>query len=367
MSDRFHVLVTGGTGFIGSHTVVSLLQQIPNSTVHIMDNYWNSSKTVLERIHVILGDAAKGRITLQRCDLRDRHVLEEMFQKHKFDAVIHFAGFKAVGESVKQPLWYYSNNIAGSVVLFEMMKKYDVKTLVFSSSATVYGEPEYTPIDENHPIRALNPYGRTKLFIEEICRDLANSEEGWNIVLLRYFNPVGAHPSGLIGEDPVGIPNNLMPFVQKVALGKLPKVNVFGNDYPTKDGTGVRDYIHVVDLADAHVAALNKTRAAKSLGCVVYNVGTGQGTSVLEMIAAMKKACGKDIPYEIAPRRPGDSAVVYAKTDFAKQELGWEAKYNIEDMVRDQWNWASNNPEGYPAGDGGAVKVEPMEFELNKD
>ncbi|XP_040970925.1 UDP-glucose 4-epimerase GEPI48 isoform X2 [Gossypium hirsutum] len=264
----------------------------------------------------------------------------------RFDAVIHFAGLKAVGESVSKPLLYHDNNIVGTITLLEVMAAHGCKNLVFSSSATVYGWPKKVPCTEEFPLSAVNPYGRTKLFIEEICRDLRNSDSQWKIILLRYFNPVGAHPSGLIGEDPRGTPNNLMPFVQQVAVGRGQALTVFGKDYSTKDGTGVRDYIHVVDLADGHIAALKKLSDPK-IGCDVYNLGTGKGTSVLEMVTAFEKASGKKIPLQIAGRRPGDAEVVYASIKKAETELKWKAKYGIEDMCKDQWNWASKNPFGY--------------------
>ncbi|KAL1187231.1 hypothetical protein V6Z11_A01G235600 [Gossypium hirsutum] len=264
----------------------------------------------------------------------------------RFDAVIHFAGLKAVGESVSKPLLYHDNNIVGTITLLEVMAAHGCKNLVFSSSATVYGWPKKVPCTEEFPLSAVNPYGRTKLFIEEICRDLRNSDSQWKIILLRYFNPVGAHPSGLIGEDPRGTPNNLMPFVQQVAVGRRQALTVFGKDYSTKDGTGVRDYIHVVDLADGHIAALKKLSDPK-IGCDVYNLGTGKGTSVLEMVTAFEKASGKKIPLQIAGRRPGDAEVVYASIKKAETELKWKAKSGIEDMCKDQWNWASKNPFGY--------------------
>ncbi|KAL8536370.1 hypothetical protein ACS0TY_011843 [Phlomoides rotata] len=267
---------------------------------------------------------------------------------YRFGAVIHFAGLKAVGESVQKPLMYYDNNLIGTIVLLEVMAAHGCKKLVFSSSATVYGWPEVVPCTEESPISATNPYGRTKLFIEEICRDIYKSDSTWKIILLRYFNPVGAHPSGNIGEDPRGIPNNLMPFVQQVAVGRRPALTVYGTDYNTIDGTGVRDYIHVVDLADGHIAALNKI-SDPSVGCEVYNLGTGKGTSVLEMVAAFEKASGKKIPLVNAARRPGDAEVVYAETDKAERELKWKANYGVDEMCRDQWNWASKNPYGYEA------------------
>ncbi|KAJ0630817.1 putative UDP-glucose 4-epimerase [Helianthus annuus] len=279
-------------------------------------------------------------------DIRNKPALEELFASTKFDAVIHFSGLKAVGESVKKPLMYYDNNLIGTLTLLEVMDAYGCKKLVFSSSATVYGWPKEVPCTEEFPLSAANPYGRTKLMIEEICQDLYASDNKWKIILLRYFNPVGAHPSGDIGEDPRGVPNNLMPFVQQVAVGRLPTLRVFGTDYSTKDGTGVRDYIHVVDLADGHAAALRKLSDPK-IGCEAYNLGTGKGTSVLEMVAAFEKASGKKIPLVMSDRRPGDAEVVYASTEKAELELNWKAKYGIDEMCRDQWNWASKNPYGY--------------------
>jgi len=283
-------------------------------------------------------------------DLRDKPALEQIFASTQFDAVIHFAGLKAVGESVQKPLFYYNNNLIGTITLLEVMAAHGCKKLVFSSSATVYGWPKEVPCTEEFPLSAANPYGRTKLCIEEICRDIYGSDSEWKIILLRYFNPVGAHPSGDIGEDPRGIPNNLMPFVQQVAVGRRPALTVYGNDYSTKDGTGVRDYIHVVDLADGHIAALCKLDEP-GIGCEVYNLGTGKGTSVLEMVAAFEKASGKKIPLVMAGRRGGDAEIVYASTDKAEKELNWKAKYSIDVMCRDQWNWASKNPYGYGSPD----------------
>ncbi|CAH8314237.1 unnamed protein product [Eruca vesicaria subsp. sativa] len=319
-----NILVTGGSGYIGSHTVLQLLNG--GYSVVVVDNLDNSSAASLQRVKKLAGGNGE-RLSFHQVDLRDRPALEKIFSETKFDAVIHFAGLKAVGESVEKPLLYYNNNIVGTITLLEVMAQYGCKNLVFSSSATVYGWPE-------------------QLFIEEICRDVHGSDPEWKIILLRYFNPVGAHPSGYIGEDPLGIPNNLMPYIQQVAVGRRPHLTVFGTDYKTKDGTGVRDYIHVIDLADGHIAALRKLDDLK-ISCEVYNLGTGNGTSVLEMVGAFEKASGKKIPLVMAGRRPGDAEIVYASTEKAERELNWKAKYGIEEMCRDLWNWASNNPYGY--------------------
>ncbi|KAG6600513.1 hypothetical protein SDJN03_05746, partial [Cucurbita argyrosperma subsp. sororia] len=337
------ILVTGGAGYIGTHTVLQLL--LGGYRTVIVDNLDNSSEIAVRRVKELAGDLGKN-LSFHKLDLRDKRSLEKVFASTPFDAVIHFAGLKAVGESVQKPLLYYDNNLVGTITLLETMAAYGCKKLVFSSSATVYGWPKEVPCTEEFPLSAANPYGRTKLFIEEICRDIYGSDSEWKIILLRYFNPVGAHPSGFIGEDPRGIPNNLMPFVQQVAVGRRPALTVFGTDYSTKDGTGVRDYIHVVDLADGHIAAVRKLDAA-GVGCEVYNLGTGKGTSVLEMVAAFEKASGKKIPLVMAERRPGDAEVVYASTHKAEKELNWKAKYGIEEMCKDQWNWASKNPYGY--------------------
>ncbi|KAJ9148075.1 hypothetical protein P3X46_030170 [Hevea brasiliensis] len=338
-----NILVTGGAGYIGSHTVLQLL--LGGYSAVVVDNLDNSSAVALERVKELAGEHKKN-LSFHQVDLRDKPALEKVFSKTKFDSVIHFAGLKAVGESVEKPLLYFDNNLIGTITLLEVMAAHGCKKLVFSSSATVYGWPKEVPCTEEFPLFAMNPYGRTKLFIEEICRDIHRSDSEWKIILLRYFNPVGAHPSGHIGEDPRGIPNNLMPFVQQVAVGRRPHLTVFGNDYSTKDGTGVRDYIHVVDLADGHIAALSKLSDAK-IGCEVYNLGTGKGTSVLEMVTAFEKASGKKIPLVMAGRRPGDAEIVYASTNKAERELNWKAKYGIDEMCRDQWNWASKNPYGY--------------------
>ncbi|KAJ8436551.1 hypothetical protein Cgig2_031492 [Carnegiea gigantea] len=341
------ILVTGGAGYIGSHTALQLL--LGGYNVVVVDNLDNSSEIALQRVKELAGEFASN-LAFHKVDLRDRTAVENVFSSTKFDAVIHFAGLKAVGESVQKPLLYYNNNIIGTINLLEVMAAHGCKTLVFSSSATVYGWPKEVPCTEEFPLSAANPYGRTKLFIEEICRDIQHGDAEWKIILLRYFNPVGAHSSGHIGEDPRGIPNNLMPFVQQVAVGRRPHLTVYGNDYKTKDGTGVRDYIHVVDLADGHIAALKKLFAA-DVGCEVYNLGTGKGTTVLEMVAAFEKASEKKIPLVMAGRRPGDAEVVYASTEKAERELNWKANYGIEEMCRDQWNWASKNPYGYGSPD----------------
>lgn len=332
------VLVTGGAGFIGSHTVVELLQE--SYEVIVIDNLSNAKEESLKRVEEITGK----KVEFYKIDVRDRTALEEIFKTHQIDWVIHFAGYKAVGESVAKPIMYYDNNLCSTLVLIETMQKYDVKNIVFSSSATVYGNPERLPIDEDCRLHTTNPYGATKLMQEDILRDLWNSDKSWNIVILRYFNPVGAHESGKIGEDPKGIPNNLMPYVAQVASGKLKQIGVFGDDYPTHDGTGVRDYIHVVDLARGHVAAIKSVKGGK-LG--IYNLGTGNGYSVLDMIRAFEKACGKTLPYEIKPRRAGDVPACYASSEKAERELGWKAEYDLEKMCKDQWNWQKNNSNGY--------------------
>ncbi|KAF4367820.1 hypothetical protein CsatB_003855 [Cannabis sativa] len=339
------ILVTGGAGFIGSHTVVQLLEE--GFSVSIIDNLDNSVIEAVDRVKELVGPALSKKLRFHLGDLRNKDDLEKLFSQTRFDAVIHFAGLKAVGESVAYPRRYFDNNLIGTINLYEVMTKYDCKKMVFSSSATVYGQPEKIPCVEDFPLVALNPYGRTKLFLEEIARDIHNAEPDWKIILLRYFNPVGAHESGKIGEDPKGIPNNLMPYIQQVAVGRLPELNVYGHDYPTKDGTAVRDYIHVMDLADGHIAALRKLFTSDDIGCTAYNLGTGQGTSVLEMVAGFEKASGKKIPIKLCPRRPGDATAVYASTAKAEKELGWKAKYGIEEMCRDQWEWASKNPWGY--------------------
>lgn len=332
------ILVTGGAGFIGTHTVVELLNQ--GYDVVVMDNLCNANEEALRRVEKITGKHVK----FYKVDMRDKEADRMILRENKIDVVIHFAGLKAVGESVHMPLEYYDNNIGGTVTLLEALKEAGVKTFIFSSSATVYGKPERLPLDENCHLSVTNPYGATKLMLEHVLEDLYVADPEWNIMLLRYFNPVGAHPSGLIGEDPKGIPNNLMPFVAQVATGKLPCIKVYGNDYNTPDGTGVRDYIHVVDLALGHIAAL---KYCTKPGVHIYNLGTGKGYSVLDMIHAFEKACGKKLPYEIVGRRAGDVDSCYACADLAKKELHWEAKYNLDDMCRDQWNWQSHNPNGY--------------------
>ncbi|OWM72004.1 hypothetical protein CDL15_Pgr017887 [Punica granatum] len=339
------ILVTGGAGFIGTHTVVQLLEG--GFRVSIIDNLDNSVPEAVDRVRELVGPQLAGNLDFHLGDLRNREDLEKLFSQTKFDAVIHFAGLKAVGESVANPRRYFDNNLVGTINLYEVMAKYDCKKMVFSSSATVYGQPEKIPCIEDFQLMAMNPYGRTKLFLEEIARDIQKAEPEWKIILLRYFNPVGAHESGRIGEDPKGIPNNLMPYIQQVAVGRLPELNVYGHDYPTRDGSAVRDYIHVMDLADGHIAALQKLFTTPDIGCTAYNLGTGRGTSVLEMVAAFEKASGKKIPIKLCPRRPGDATEVYASTEKAEKELGWKAKYGVEEMCRDQWKWASNNPWGY--------------------
>ena len=333
------ILVTGGAGFIGSHTVVELLDSGYN--VVDADNFVNSCEEAVRRVRTITGKD----FAVYDADVRDREKMERIFSENAIDAVIHFAGLKAVGESCRKPLEYYDNNIYGTLVLLETMRAHGVKTIVFSSSATVYGVPERLPLDETCRTGGVtNPYGATKYYLEGILTDVWKADNEWNVILLRYFNPVGAHESGLIGEDPKGIPNNLMPYIAQVASGKLDKIRVFGNDYNTPDGTGVRDYIHVVDLARGHIAAL---AGCKNAGVHIYNLGTGKGCSVLDLIHAFEKACGKTLPYEICARRPGDVDANYACPDKAKRELGWEAKYDLERMCVDQWRWQSRNPYGY--------------------
>lgn len=337
------ILVTGGAGYIGSHTCVELLNA--GYDVIIVDNYSNSKPEVLKRIKEITGRDLK----FYEVDLLDKEALEEVFRANKVEAVIHFAGLKAVGESVAIPLRYYHNNITGTLILCELMQKYNVKKMVFSSSATVYGMNNVSPLTEDLPLSTTNPYGSTKLMIEQILRDLYVSDNEWNIALLRYFNPIGAHESGRIGEDPNGIPNNLMPFITQVAVGKREKLSVFGDDYDTHDGTGVRDYIHVVDLAKGHLKAVEKVMSTK--GVEAYNLGTGVGYSVLDVVKNFEKATGQQIPYVVAPRRPGDIATCYADPAKALKELGWKAEKSLEDMCRDSWRWQSNNPNGYCDGD----------------
>ncbi|KEH32734.1 UDP-glucose 4-epimerase [Medicago truncatula] len=344
-SERKTIMVTGGAGFIGSHTVVQLLKQ--GYTVSIIDNLYNSVMEAVHRVRHLVGPQLSNNLRFHHVDLRNKQELEMIFSKTKFDDVIHFGGLKAVGESVAEPLKYFDHNLVGSINLFQVMAKFQCKKMVLSSSAAVYGQPEEIPCVEDFHLQAMNPYGRTKLFAEEIARDIQKAEPEWRIILLRYFNPVGAHESGEIGEDPRGIPNNLMPYLTQVAVGRLPELNVYGHDYPTKDGTAIRDFIHVMDLADGHIAALRKLFATDKIGCGAYNLGTGRGTSVLQMVAAFEEASGKKIPIKMCPRRPGDATAIYASTRKAENELGWKAKYGIEEMCRDQWNWASNNPWGY--------------------
>jgi UDP-glucose 4-epimerase len=334
------ILVTGGAGFIGRHTVVEL--QEAGYDVVVLDNLCNSSEISLERVEAITGK----KVPFYKADILDREALEEIFSKEDISAVIHFAGLKAVGESVQKPWEYYENNIGGTLVLVDVMRKHGCKNIIFSSSATVYGDPARVPISEEDPKGiCTNPYGWTKWMIEQILKDLQKSDPSWNVVLLRYFNPIGAHPSGLIGEDPSGIPNNLMPYITQVAVGKLEKLHVFGNDYDTPDGTGVRDYIHVVDLAKGHVAALKAVE--EGCGVEVFNLGTGRGYSVLEIVKAFEEASGVNIPYVIDPRRPGDIAACYSDPEKAFKALGWKAERGILDMCRDSWNWQKNNPKGY--------------------
>lgn len=360
------ILVPGGAGFIGSHTCVELLEEGYN--VVVVDDLSNSSAVAIDRIAEITG-ATNEQLVFIEANILDRECMEAVFGKYDINAIIHFAGFKAVGESTQKPIEYYWNNVAGSLVLFDVARSHGVKNIIFSSSATVYGDPEMIPITEACPLHeCTNPYGETKAMLERILTDLFRSDSEWNVVLLRYFNPIGAHESGKIGEDPKDIPNNLLPYVSQVAVGKLPHINVFGNDYPgTPDGTGVRDYIHVVDLARGHVKALDwmggKVGTGKAIGLGslegpvqedgtrsgvgIFNLGTGKGSSVLEVIAAFEKACGKELPYVITDRRPGDIAVNYAACDKAAEELGWVAEYDLARMCEDAWRWQSNNPNGY--------------------
>lgn len=335
-----NVLVTGGAGYIASHTNLQLLDV--GYSVVVVDDLSNSSRESIRRVEKLTGK----EISFYEGDILDKDLLKEIFDKEDIDAVIHFAGLKAVGESVEKPLEYYKNNVQGTITLLEVMKDAGVKDMVFSSSATVYGDPETVPIREDFPLSVTNPYGRTKLMIEDILRDLYQSDDSWNIAILRYFNPIGAHESGEIGEDPNGIPNNLVPYVAKVAIGSLEKINVFGNDYDTPDGTGVRDYIHVVDLAIGHIKAIEKLHKDKP-GIVTYNLGTGVGYSVLDVIKNYEKACGKKLPYVITERRPGDIGTCYADPSKAYEELGWKAERGIEEMCRDSYRWQSKNPDGY--------------------
>lgn len=333
------ILVTGGAGYIGSHTLVELIKKGYETVV--IDNLYNSSEKSLERVEAITGVKPKFYFG----DVRDEDLLRRIFTENEIEYVIHFAGLKAVGESCRKPLFYYDNNLNGTLVLVKVMTEFNCKNLVFSSSATVYGTPERLPLDENCRIGGTtNPYGTSKYFQEIMLTDICKADPDWNVILLRYFNPVGAHESGLIGEDPDGIPNNLMPYVAKVAIGELKEVGVFGNDYPTPDGTGVRDYIHVVDLAKGHVAAIEKV---KTKGVHIYNLGTGVGYSVLDVIKAFSKACGRELPYVIKPRRDGDVASNFADSSKAKRELDWQAQLNLDDMCASSWNWQKKNPHGY--------------------
>ncbi len=333
------ILTTGGAGYIGSHTCIELTKA--GYEVIVVDNLDNSSDVSLERVEKIVGK----KIKFYKEDVRDKDALRKIFSENNIEAVIHFAGLKAVGESVRKPIEYYDNNLISTISLLEVMREFDCKRLVFSSSATVYGVATEVPLKEGMPLGATNPYGRTKYFIEEILRDVFVSDNTWSIVLLRYFNPIGAHESGTIGEDPKGIPNNLMPYISQVAVGRLEKLHVFGDDYPTADGTGVRDYIHVVDLADGHVKAVNW--ALNNEGCEAINLGTGNGISVLQLRNAFMEASGADVPYVVDPRRPGDLAEVYADASKAREFLGWEAKRGVKEMCEDSWRWQKNNPNGY--------------------
>ncbi len=333
------ILVTGGAGYIGTHTCIELLHA--GHRVIIVDSLINSSREAVRRVEKITGKT----VEFHHLDLSDRLGLERVFAQQPIDAVIHFAGLKAVGESVQMPLRYYQNNLTGTLHLLEVMQSRGVRSLVFSSSATVYGDPATVPITETFPLSATNPYGRTKLMIEDICRDLVRADPSWHIALLRYFNPVGAHPSGLIGEDPQGIPNNLMPFLLQVAVGRRPHLGIFGTDYPTPDGTGVRDYIHVSDLASGHLAALAKLPQLP--GCTAINLGTGRGLSVLDMVRALGAVVGRELPYQKLPRRPGDVGSCYAEPALAKELLGWTATRGVEQMCADAWRWQQQNPRGY--------------------
>ena len=334
------ILVAGGAGYIGSHTCVELLEA--GYEVVVVDNLYNASQESLRRVEKITGKT----VTFYEADILDREALNKIFDAHEIEAVIHFAGYKAVGESVAKPIEYYHNNMTGTLVLCDVMRAHGVKNIVFSSSATVYGDPAQIPITENCPKgQPTNPYGWTKSMLEQVLTDIHTSDKEWNVILLRYFNPIGAHKSGMIGEDPKGIPNNLVPYVAQVAVGKRECLGVFGNDYDTPDGTGVRDYIHVVDLAAGHVKAIEKLK--ENPGVEVYNLGTGNGYSVLQVVAAFEKACGHAIPYEIKPRREGDIATCYCDPQKAKEDLGWEAKYGIDEMCEDSWRWQSTNPDGY--------------------
>lgn len=334
------ILVTGGAGYIGSHTCVELLNE--GYEVVVVDNLYNASEKALDRVEQITGR----KVTFYEADLLDQPAIDAIFEKEAIDAVIHFAGYKAVGESVQKPIEYYHNNMTGTLLLCDSMRRHGVKNIIFSSSATVYGDPAEIPITESCPKKTpTNPYGQTKTMLEQVLMDIQHADPEWNVILLRYFNPIGAHKSGLIGEDPKGIPNNLLPYVAQVAIGKLKCIGVFGDDYDTPDGTGVRDYIHVVDLAKGHVKALEKFKEEKTVR--IYNLGTGHGYSVLQVVKAFGKACGKELPYEIKERRAGDIATCYCNPQKAKEELGWVAEYGIEEMCEDSWRWQSGNPDGY--------------------
>jgi len=342
------VLVTGGAGYIASHTIVLLAQQ--GYEIVALDNLSNSSRVCIDRVKELAGNG----LAFYREDCRDKKALDKIFNKERIDAVIHFAGLKAVGESVSVPLKYYNNNLCSSITLLEVMQEHNVKNLVFSSSATVYGVPKMLPLAEDSPTSAVNPYGATKLMIENIAGDVFRADRDWHMIMLRYFNPVGAHPSGKIGEDPRGVPNNLMPYIAQVAVGKLDKLSIYGNDYPTPDGTGVRDYIHVMDLAAGHINALEKL---PEVGYEVYNLGTGTGYSVLQMVEAFERASGKKIAYKFAPRRAGDVAECYASAEKAKAELGFTAKLSLDDMCADLWRWQTKNPNGYDLTQEEASKI----------
>jgi UDP-glucose 4-epimerase len=359
VSCKMAILITGGAGYIGSHTCVEMLNA--GHEIVVVDNYINSKPESLKRVREITGKSFK----VYHFDLLDEQNLEKVFSENKIDAVIHFAGLKAVGESVKIPLWYYHNNITSTVILCKVMKKFNVKKLVFSSSATVYGLSERVPISEDSALGVMNPYGRTKLMIEEILSDLYASDHSWSIALLRYFNPIGAHESGRIGENPNGTPNNLMPYITQVAVGKLKELSVYGKDYPTKDGTGVRDYIHVVDLAKGHLKALGKV--TETTGVDAYNLGTGKGFSVLELVSTFEKVADVKIPYKITDPRPGDIAVCYADPTKAGQELGWTAEKGIEEMCADSWRWQSNNPNGYDEMTNRIDEENPSLFKESED
>lgn len=336
-----NILVTGGAGFIGSHTLIELYKA--GHTAFVVDNLYNSNQEALRRVAQIIGIP---QIPFKEADIRDRAALESVFAEHHFDACIHFAGLKAVGESVAKPLEYYENNMNGTFILLDVMRKHGCKNIIFSSSATVYGDPAIIPITEDCPKgHCTNPYGQTKSMLEQVMIDLQKADPEWNVVLLRYFNPIGAHQSGRIGENPNGIPNNLMPYITQVAIGRRERLNVFGNDYPTPDGTGVRDYIHVVDLATAHVAALQAI--TRQQGLAIYNIGTGHGYSVLDVVNTFIRVNKVDVPYVIMPRRAGDIATCYCNPAKAERELGWKAQFGLDDMCRDSWNWQKNNPNGY--------------------